>query len=108
MDQLIVDCLTMDAARIDIARIHDEFTQAESRSDRLADAVGHAALAERVQAFIDNWDHRRAELGEQLATVRDHLETAVTGFAQTDQELARAVSGQRAEYPPRTAPEAVA
>lgn len=103
MDQLIVDTLVLDAARIDVERIHSEFTEATARTDRLADAVGHAALAERVQAFADNWDHRRSELAEQLAVVRDNLAVIVDGFSQTDQELAKALTEQADTYPPRMA-----
>ena len=99
---LIVDLMTMDAARIDVARIHDEFVEAAGRSDRLADAVGHPALAERVQEFVDNWDHRRSELASQLEVVRDHLGMIVSGFEKTDGDLARALTEQRASYPPRT------
>lgn len=99
---LIVDLMTMDAARIDVARIHDEFVEAAGRSDRLADAVGHPALAERVQEFVDNWDHRRSELASQLEVVRDHLGMIVSGFEKTDGDLARALTDQRASYPPRT------
>lgn len=107
MRQLIVDTLTMDAARTDVARIHGEFVEATARSERLADSVGHAGLADKVQNFVDNWDKRRGELADQLATVRDHLDMIVSGFAQTDQELATALTEQRDSYPPRTAPEAV-
>lgn len=99
---LIVDLMTMDAARIDVARIHDEFVEAAGRSDRLADAVGHPALADRVQEFVDNWDHRRSELASQLEVVRDHLGMIVSGFEKTDGDLARALTEQRASYPPRT------
>jgi hypothetical protein len=99
---LIVDLLTMDAARIDVGRIHDEFVEAADRSDQLADAVGHPALAERVQEFVDNWDHRRSELASQLAVVRDHLGMIVSGFEQTDGDLARALSEQRGNHPLRT------
>jgi ABC-type Fe3+-hydroxamate transport system substrate-binding protein len=101
MDQLIIDTLVLDAARIDVSRIHSEFTEATDRSERLADAVGHAALAERVQEFVNNWDHRRAELAEQLATVRDNLAVIVEGFAATDQDLAAALTEQADTYPPR-------
>lgn len=101
MDHLIIDMLVLDAARTDVERIHSEFSEATDRSDRLADAVGHAALAERVQQFVDNWDHRRSELAEQLATVRDNLAVIVEGFAATDQELAAALTEQADTYPPR-------
>jgi uncharacterized protein YukE len=104
---LIVDLMTMDAARIDVARIHDEFVEAAGRSDRLADAVGHPALAERAQEFVDNWDHRRSELIENLTTVRDNLDAIVTAFSETDQELARVLTEQRDTYPSRLAPEPV-
>jgi hypothetical protein len=104
---LVVDLLTMDAARIDVGRIRREFTEAAARSDRLAEAVGHPLLAERVQEFVDNWDHRRSELAEQLGVVGDHLQMIVSGFEQTDQDLARALTEQRSSYPPRTAPERV-
>ena len=104
---LIVDLLAMDAARIDVARIHSEFAEAGDRSDALADAVGHPRLADRVQAFVDNWDHRRSELAEQLAVVRDDLHGIVSGFEEADRELARALTEQRATYPPHRAPEPV-
>ena len=107
MDRLIVDTLVMDAARIDVERILSEFTEATDRVERLADAVGHAGLAERVQAFVDNWDHRRSELVENLTTVRDNLDAIVTGFSEADRELARALTEQRDAYPPRSAPEAI-
>ncbi|MEU1971672.1 hypothetical protein ABZ477_08440 [Microbacterium sp. NPDC019599] len=103
---LIVDLLALDAARIDVSRIHGEFTEATARSERLADAVGHDRLADRVQAFADNWDHRRSELAEQLAVVRDGLQTIVTGFEQTDQALARVLTDQRTSYPPSVVAEA--
>lgn len=100
---LRVDLETLNAARIDVQRIHSEFEQATARTDRLADSVGHAGLADRVQAFADNWDHRRTELADQLAVVRDHLRTVVDGFTQTDQQLAEAITQQESSYPPRTA-----
>lgn len=101
---LIVDLLALQAARIDVARIHREFAQAGDRSDVLADAVGYPRLGERVRAFADNWDKRRGELTEQLGVVRDGLQTIVTGFEETDRELARALTEQRAAYPPHLAP----
>ncbi|WP_137845691.1 hypothetical protein [Microbacterium sp. 2FI] len=104
---LIVDMLALDAARIDVSRIHSEFTEATGRSDRLGDAVGHERLAERVRAFADNWDHRRSELAEQLAVVRDGLDAIVTGFEQVDGDLARALTDQRTTYPPHAVPEPV-
>lgn len=103
---LIVDLLALDAARIDVARIHSEFDNANARSNHLGDAVGHPGLAERVEAFADNWDKRRGELTEQLATVRDGLAGIVTGFEETDRELARALTEQRSAYPPHAIPEA--
>ena len=104
---LIVDLLALDAARIDVARIHSEFAEAGDRSDALAEAVGHPRLGDRVRAFADNWDKRRSELTEQLAVVRDGLHGIVTGFEEVDRELARALTEQRATYPPHLAPEPV-
>lgn len=100
---LIVDLLAMDAARIDIVRVSGEFSQATDRSERLADSVGHPGLAERVQNFASNWDQRRKELGQQLDTVAAHLDTAVKGFTETDESLAKALTAQETDYPPRTA-----
>ncbi|WP_243075609.1 hypothetical protein [Microbacterium sp. SS28] len=107
MTTLIVDLLALDSARIDVSRIHSEFTEAAARSDRLADAVGHPGLADRVHEFAGNWDQRRRELADQLATVRDHLQQIVSAFEETDAELARALTDQRESYPPAVAPEAV-
>lgn len=104
-EQLIVDVLLLEAVAIDVGRIHSEFTNATERSERLGDAVGHAGLAERVEAFAANWDQRRKELGEQLDTVRTHLDTVVEGFRTTDAELAKALTEQDSTYPPRTAPQ---
>ena len=104
-EQLIVDVLLLEAVAIDVGRIHSEFTNATERSERLGDAVGHAALAERVEAFAANWDQRRKELSEQLDTVHKHLDTVVEGFRTTDEELAKALAKQDASYPPRTAPQ---
>jgi hypothetical protein len=100
---LVVDLETMNAARIDIERIHREFTEAGHRSETLAGAVGHAGLSDRVREFAGNWDLRRKELADQLAVVRDGLETIVTGFTETDNDLARAVAVQEKGYAPRAA-----
>jgi len=103
MDQLIIDTLVLDAARIDVERIRSEFAGATDRVERLAEAVGHAALADRVQEFVNNWDHRRSELTDQLTTVSGNLQAIVEGFASTDQELAKALTDQSTSYPPRLA-----
>jgi len=100
---LIVDLLALNAAHIDVARIHDEFDQADDRSDTLAAAVGYPRLGDRVQEFADNWDKRRSELTQQLATVRDGLQAIVTGFEETDRQLARVLTEQRDAYPPAEA-----
>ena len=88
MDHLSVDTTALRDTVGDINRIRTEFESAEVNSRRVGAAVGHAGLEERVTNFASNWDHRRAELTDQLATLHGNLVTVAEGFETTDAELA--------------------
>jgi hypothetical protein len=92
-EQLIVDTEFLRDTGAQIATVKAEFENAKTNSEDVAAAVGHPGLAERVREFASNWDQRRSELVEQLATVHGNLVTAADGFEATDTELAIAIEG---------------
>ena len=61
------------------------------------------SLKASTTRVASSWDQRRGELSEQLGQVQTHLNTAVEGFRTTDTELAKALTDQTSNYPPRTA-----
>ncbi|SDO18678.1 hypothetical protein SAMN05216368_11218 [Cryobacterium flavum] len=61
MSDLLVDTTLLRDMASDVSLIRTEFDTAKTTSQNLADAVGHAGLADRVTAFASNWDHRRSE-----------------------------------------------
>ena len=87
MSDLLVDTTLLRDMASDVSLIRTEFDTAKTTSENLADAVGHAGLADRVTAFASNWDHRRSELVEQLQTLGDNLLTVADGLESTDTEL---------------------
>ncbi|MBB5639487.1 hypothetical protein [Cryobacterium roopkundense] len=92
MSDLLVDTTLLRDMASDVSLIRTEFDSAKTTSRNLADAVGHAGLADRVTTFASNWDHRRGELVEQLATLGENLLTAADGLENTDTELGACIT----------------
>lgn len=90
----MVDTAVLRDTASDVGRICAEFESATSHSERVGTAVGHSGLASRIEAFASNWDHRRAELVEQLTALHDNLVTVADGFETTDRELGETIAGK--------------
>lgn len=88
--------LRMDVAAVtelgeSLTIVADEFENANTRSDGLAESVGHDGLAEAVRSFAHNWDDKRAKMTENLVALADAASTVATTFTDADSELARAL-----------------
>ncbi|PRZ03817.1 hypothetical protein BCE75_11236 [Isoptericola sp. CG 20/1183] len=88
--------LRMDVAAVtelgeSLTTVADEFENANTRSDGLAESVGHDGLAEAVRSFAHNWDDKRAKMTENLVALADAASTVATTFTDADSELARAL-----------------
>ena len=92
MSDLLIDTTLLRDMASDVSLIQTEFDTAKATSQNLVDAVGHSGLADRVTAFASNWDHRRSELVEQLATLGENLLTAADGLENTDKELGECIT----------------
>lgn len=77
----------------DLRAVARELHEAGSTSDRIADAVGHPLLAERVRDFAHGWDDRRAEMLEEVARLADACTGIGENFERLDTEFAASLRG---------------
>jgi uncharacterized phage infection (PIP) family protein YhgE len=87
MADLYVNTEVLRDTATDLNSVRSEFESATTNSERIADATGHDGLASRVREFAANWDHRRAELVDQMTTFQENLNTAADGLESADTEL---------------------
>ncbi|MCG2806509.1 hypothetical protein [Propionicimonas sp.] len=77
----------------DLKSVAAEFESANADSDSIAEAVGHAELAEVVRSFAHGWDDKR----EKMVKAMKALGEAATQVAQTwtdfDQQGADTLNG---------------
>ncbi|GAA4191089.1 hypothetical protein GCM10022288_21400 [Gryllotalpicola kribbensis] len=78
----------------ELGRVATEFADANTNSDRIADAVGHSGLADAVRDFAHQWDDKRKAMTGDIQTLAKFATEIGEGFGQTDQALGDAVSGQ--------------
>ncbi|WP_402464984.1 hypothetical protein [Isoptericola aurantiacus] len=88
--------LRMDVAAVtelgeSLSAVADEFENANTRSDGIAQSVGHDGLADAVRSFAHNWDDKRAKMTENLNSLAEVATTVATTFTDADSELARAL-----------------
>lgn len=76
-----------------LSRIAAEFQNANVRSDSIAEAVGHDALAEAVRSFAHAWDDTREEMTSSISGLGEATTAIADTFEQADQELAAAMDG---------------
>ena len=77
----------------DLRAVARELEGADVRSDAIADAVGHPALATRVRDFAHGWDGRRAEMLEEVARLAEACTGIGDTFERLDTEFAAALRG---------------
>jgi uncharacterized protein YukE len=72
--------------------ISSEFTDANDNSDALANAVGHAELADHVRNFAHNWDERRKEMLEVIEDLRKTMTDGAETVEEADAGLATSLT----------------
>lgn len=95
MPDLEVDTAVLIDAGSSLRVVAAEFEHADNNSESAADAVGHNDLADRVREFADNWDIRRGEMMQKIATLAEAASQAGESFEQLDRDLAAALRGEK-------------
>lgn len=103
MTDLRVDTERVRAVGTGLTRIATEFRNANVRSDRIAEAVGHGGLADAVRSFAHSWDDTREDMTESITGLSEATLAIADIFEQADQELAAAMDGTSTVAPAATA-----
>ncbi|MFC4033638.1 WXG100 family type VII secretion target [Streptomyces polygonati] len=88
-DLQVTDEVLSDAERL-LGRLYGEFRTISARRDELHDVWGSGAVADAMDAFVDNWSRYRKKLLTRIDSVGELVGSARETFRQTDQRLARA------------------
>lgn len=91
MADLVVDTTLLSDLGNDLGRVATEFSEANVRSDTIADAVGHDGLSDTVRSFAHGWDDTREDMVEQITFLSDAATSIAEVMAETDIELARSL-----------------
>ncbi|MFM9920145.1 hypothetical protein [Lacisediminihabitans sp. H27-G8] len=75
-----------------LASISREFREANTRSDRIAAAVGHSGLEDAVKDFAHEWDDTREAMVDDINTLSKTSIAIADAFEQTDQQLGNALT----------------
>jgi hypothetical protein len=93
MATMTIDVDAIDALGTDLASVAAQFDDANADSDRIADNIGQAELAEVVRDFAHQWDDTR----QKLVDTTQSLSQAATQLAQAwrdiDQQGVDALTG---------------
>lgn len=92
-DRLTVDTDGLHEAGSALREVAQEFDAADSRSDAVAERVGHDGLASAVRDFAHGWDDRRAEMVADIAELARSCEGIGDAFEDLDQQFAAALRG---------------
>ncbi|WP_372671097.1 hypothetical protein [Amycolatopsis kentuckyensis] len=57
--------------------------------------TGHARLAHSVSDFTGRWGEARKQLGQRIKDCTDHLESAISAYCQTEDDVVQAFGGNR-------------
>jgi hypothetical protein len=55
--------------------------------------TGHARLAHSVSHFADRWSEARKQLSQRIKDCTDHVESAITTYCQTENDVVQAFGG---------------
>lgn len=107
MVRIVVDVPAIQQLGTDLASVASEFATANTESETIAGAVGHADLSATVRGFAHDWDDRREKFTEAMKALAE----AATAVAQTwkdfDQQGADALNGEGGGAGSPDAPQAV-
>lgn len=87
----------------DLNGVYNEFNNADTLSDDIADATGNDELSGKVHDFAHGWNDKRAKMNESVKNLRDQIKAVSDGFTQVDNGLAKALK-QSADAGPAPAP----
>ncbi|MER3387583.1 MAG: hypothetical protein RIC81_09265 [Microcella pacifica] len=90
---LKVDIDEMESLVSSLWRVEGYLDRSDYWSDRVADAVGHDALAQRCRDFSRSWDDNRVKVVERVAGIRTSVSKIAASFAELETELATAITG---------------
>lgn len=94
MAAMTIDVDAIDALGVDLAGVAVEFDNANSGSDRIAEAVGHARLAETVRGFAHKWDDTRAKMSGAIRSLSQASAQVAQGWRDIDRQGADALTGE--------------
>ena len=75
-----------------LSSVANEFRDANTRSDRIAGAVGHSGLEDAVKDFAHEWDDTREAMVDDIETLAKTSTAITDAFEQTDQQLGKALT----------------
>ncbi|MCA5894542.1 hypothetical protein LEP48_14480 [Isoptericola sp. NEAU-Y5] len=101
MADLRVDLDAVTELGSSLTRVANEFENANTKSDRIAEAVGHEGLAGAVRDFAHSWDDTRGKMTENLRLLADASTQVAQAFTDIDSDLADGISGEGASPPAR-------
>lgn len=93
MAEMQIDVDALLTLGTELGTVHNEFTNADTNSDVIANAVGHSGLASTVRDFSRSWDDRREKMLEAIAALSDAATAVAEGWIGLDEEGAAAING---------------
>ncbi|MYS24366.1 hypothetical protein GA0115240_163540 [Streptomyces sp. DvalAA-14] len=87
-DLQVTDEVLGDAERL-LGKLHAEFRTISAHRDELHDIWGAGAVADAMDAFVDNWSWYRKKLLTHIESVGGLVGSARETFRQTDHRLAQ-------------------
>lgn len=79
----------------DLNAVKNEFDHADQHSGDAADAVGHAALANRIRSFSSGWDSHRRELSDSIEKLAKLALNVDGAFDDTESELVKSIASEK-------------
>lgn len=93
-ERLRVDTSVLIEAGAALRVVAQEFADANSHSDEVADAIGDPGLAGAVRSFAHNWDDRRAKMLSEIARLAEATSLVGESFSELDRALGAALRGE--------------
>ena len=94
MATMTIDVDAIDNLGTDLASVATEFSDANARSDSLAESVGHSGLADTVRGFAHKWDDTRAKMLETMNALSEASIALAEAWRDIDQQGADALTGE--------------
>lgn len=87
---LKVDYTLLATSARQLSQIRREFNGLEEWKQDIAALLGDQRVQDAMGAFVDNWDHNRKRLVEEVETVGKMIKTTSEAFSDLDDTLAKA------------------